>query len=109
MAVARRWNKTPWKSWPRWPDKPPVMYTQLVEEEYMPPPSQEAPLDFIEIILVDEVGSPVSDTAYELKMPDGQVVSGKTDRQGKCWAPQMPSGSCEFVVQGLDESSWNSA
>jgi hypothetical protein len=109
VAVARCWNKTPWKDWPRWPDKPPVTYTKIHEEEFAPPPSEVTPNDFIEVLLVDDAGSPMADTAYELKMPDGQVASGKTDRKGKCWVPQMPSGSCEFALTGIDEGIWKSA
>ena len=76
------------------------------ESEEAPPPQVEAPLDFIEVLLVDDSGSPVADVAYHLKMPNGQVTSGQTNHQGKCWVPRTPAGSCELTFTNLDGTAW---
>jgi len=63
-------------------------------------------LDFIEVSLVDDTGSPLADQAYELKLPDGRVVAGTTDHRGRCWTPQTPSGACELKFPSLDPTAW---
>ena len=78
-----------------------------VEGPYVPEPwESDVLLDFIEVVLVDEDGAPVPNVAYQLKLPDGKVVAGQTNHNGKCWTPKTPSGSCELTFPKLDGAVW---
>lgn len=59
------------------------------------------PTDFIEVVLVDDSGAPVTNAQYEIRLPDGRVINGRTDAQGKAWAPPTPTGSCEVSFPKL--------
>jgi hypothetical protein len=60
----------------------------------------------IDVVLVDGADSPLANVAYQLKMPGGRVVSGKTDGEGKCRVPEIPPGSCQFTLTGVDGGLW---
>ena len=60
----------------------------------------------IDVVLVDGADSPLANVAYQLKMPGGRVVSGKTDGEGKCRLSQIPAGPCQFTLMDVDGGAW---
>lgn len=54
--------------------------------------------DWIEIRLVDESGAPVPRAAYELRLPNGTMLTGRLDAEGKLYLDDLPVGLCELKL-----------
>lgn len=80
------------------PVRPPHEPEDIVEED-----------DWIEVLIADEDGEPVSGVAYELELPDGSVRRGRTNRFGIARCGPIPSGTCKLTLPELDESAWAKA
>jgi hypothetical protein len=71
-----------------------------------PCPRRE-PEYWIEIELNDDEGLPVADAAYKVKLPDGQIVEGFLDGQGRERLAGLQSGGqCEVTFPELDQAAW---
>jgi hypothetical protein len=82
------------------------------DQESPPPaksPSTSKELTWIEIQLVDAGGKPVPGIAYEIKLPDGSLQSGKLDALGKARREQIVAGQCEVRFPDLDGGDWRPA
>jgi hypothetical protein len=66
-------------------------------------------LTWVEIQLVDAGGKPVPGMAYEIKLPDGSVQSGKLDALGKARREEIIPGQCEVRFPELDGGDWKPA
>lgn len=74
-------------------------------------PVQRCPLQqtehWIEIELNDDDGQPMSGVAYRVKLPDGQIVEGCLDADGRERLSGLRSGgACEVCFPELDEAAW---
>lgn len=104
-AMARRWNKTPWKDWPRWPDKPPVQYTKAPEvEEPLPPAESTEKSSWVGFQVVwDENDTPVADVSlvveHRATSRRNDVTILETSADGRVRLETQPTGSevrCAF-------------
>jgi len=59
--------------------------------------------------LVDENGKPVKNERYEVKMPDGSVMTGFLDDNGKALIDSSKEGNCEVSFPDLDKDEWKDA
>jgi len=66
-------------------------------------------LTWIEIRLVDSAGKPVGGVGFEVKLPDGDVKSGKLDDSGVARFDQIVPGQCEVRFPELDGGDWKPA
>lgn len=97
MAVSRRsWNKTPWKDWPRWETKPPVVYLEKKEEP------EDAPFDpgprqgWFELRVVrDDDGTAVPYLSIDVKSPGGSTRSETTNADGLIHMNGVDDGVCD--------------
>ena len=68
----------------------------------------DVPLDqitFFKVKLEDEDGVPFADEAFELKLVDGSVISGRTDADGRVASTPVPRGRCRLrLVFGAPDS-----
>lgn len=58
----------------------------------------------IEMIGMDD--NPVPDEAYEIELPDGTVVKGKLDDEGKATHDSPTPGECLVTFPDLDQDAW---
>lgn len=65
--------------------------------------------DWIEIVLHDLDGEPVAGARYELTLPDGRVIHGRTDRHGLARHEGVPSGACSLSFTAYDGGDWDHA
>lgn len=59
----------------------------------------DVPLDqitFFKVKLEDEEGVPFADEAFELKLVDGSVITGRTDAEGRVKSTPIPRGRCRL-------------
>ncbi len=77
-----------------------------VVEDLLPPGTEEETEDYIEFVLRDPEGKPVSQVAfldYEITLPDGRKRAGKLDADGYAHVGPIPSGQCEIEFVGLED------
>jgi hypothetical protein len=72
-------------------------------------PGTSKELTWIEIQLVDAGGLPVPGMAYEIKLPDGSLRSGKLDAVGKARHEEIVPGQCAVRFPDLDGGDWKPA
>jgi hypothetical protein len=84
--------------------------TGTLAAQQSPPIDESRPAQtWIEICLVGEDGSPVGGEPCRLRLPDGQVITARTDAAGILRVDDLPAGSCEVCFEALDESAWEPA
>ena len=66
----------------------------------------EEKLHWIGIRLEDADGNPVPEESYEVKMPTGEVVSGRLDAEGRARIEGLPEGKCEVNFPELHDGEW---
>ena len=83
----------------RGPDQPP---------EHKPDKDKKS---WIEIEMVYESnGKPVSGVAFEITLPDGEMVaSGTLDEKGHARVEGIDPGSCQVSFPDLDKEAWEEA
>ena len=82
-----------------------------------PPPPRHNPSSddnkdkkhWVEIVLVDDAGQPVTGESFEIKLPDGSVATGTTDEKGKGRVENIDPGSVEVSFPELDKDAWEPA
>ncbi|MCI0635816.1 MAG: hypothetical protein L0206_18145 [Actinobacteria bacterium] len=57
----------------------------------------------VSFVLLDEAGKPLADRPYEVVLPDGKKLAGRTDAQGKALAKGVPPGPVRIRYP---EESW---
>lgn len=61
----------------------------------------------LEIELVDEDDEPVASEPYRVELPNGDVVNGRLNAQGKAMLTGIvDSGNCKVTFPNLDEATW---
>jgi len=78
-------------------------------EEEQEEESEEEPTHFISFELKYEDGTPVPDEPYKVKLSDGTVKTGKTDKDGKVRIDGVPEGQCEVNYPRIDKDQWRKA
>jgi len=65
--------------------------------------------DWIGIQLKDEQGNPIPDQLYKIKLPDGTIIEGYLNSEGKAEIKGIPQGQCEVCFPEIDEDQWRPA
>jgi phage protein D len=73
-----------------------------------PAPAQrpQPPPNWIEIELKDESGRPLPGTYYQVKTPDGRILDGNLDGQGKARVEGVKPGQCKVSFPEIHETEW---
>lgn len=77
--------------------------------ETQPPPADEGPAEetaWIEVVLVGEDDAPIAGERYRLELPDGRVVEGRTNADGRVRLDGIAGGECALTFVDLDETAW---
>lgn len=82
--------------------------TETEQDEQQEEKEDEA-THFISFELKYEDGTPVPDEPYKVKLSDGSVKSGKTDKDGKVLIEGVPNGKCEVNYPRIDKDQWRKA
>lgn len=64
---------------------------------------------WIALELVDGDDEPVSGVRYEIRLPNGVVVTGRTDQLGRGYVSNTPLGQCTIVLPDCDRELWSRA
>lgn len=68
------------------------------------------PTHTLEIELLDPEGHPFPNAAYAVELPDGEVVRGQLNAQGKALLTGIHgSGNCKITFTGYDQDAWECA
>jgi len=68
---------------------------------------EEKKTSWIEIELVDEIGQPVPNEAYEITAPDGTTIrKGNLDKNGQAHVAVREPGTCQITFPKLDAAAW---
>lgn len=65
-----------------------------------PPPESPRPSagpTFIEVLVTDKEGKPVTNQKYRMRLPDGSVQEGKLDGRGRIFLSSIPPGVCDVM------------
>lgn len=86
-----------------------------IEVEEAPPAPVPAPAvpvakkTWIAIQLVDMDGKPIQGERFRIELPDGRVIEGTTDADGKGGASDIEPGTCKVTFPDLDSDAWEQA
>jgi hypothetical protein len=61
---------------------------------------------WVEFLVVDMEGNPVSDHNYLVMLPDGSLHEGKLDKSGKVRFNGIDPGTAVFTLTDLDQDAW---
>ncbi len=62
---------------------------------------------WVGIELKDDEGNPVPNEAYKVKLPDGKIIGGRLDKEGKAKVEGLPEGSdCEISFPRIHGDEW---
>ena len=64
---------------------------------------------WVEVELVDENNKPVPNRAYRVKLPDGSVMTGNLDDQGKVRFDSIIPGTCQIEFPDIHLKEWQPA
>lgn len=71
---------------------------------------QPSPVHWIEILLSGEDGNPVPWEAYAVELPDGELVTGYLDGNGRARIENIATaGECQVRFPLLDQDAWERA
>jgi len=72
------------------------------------PPAQEMQATHtLELAMVDDDDQPVANEAYRVELPDGMVIEGQLDAQGRALLTGIEdAGNCTVTFPRLDEAAW---
>ena len=62
---------------------------------------------WIEIALLDEKGNPVAGQSYQIRLPNGTVVTGSLDSRGLARVEGIDPGTCKVTFPDLEKKAWN--
>jgi uncharacterized Zn-binding protein involved in type VI secretion len=75
-------------------------------EEDKPAPPEKIEKGNLDFALLDDEDNPIEGVNYEVKLPDGNIRKGKTDKDGKVSLKGIPTGSSDVSFPELDQSEW---
>lgn len=80
------------------------------EEKKKEKESQEEEEDthYIDLELKDADGNPMGGEEYCVELPNGKIVSGYLDDEGKAHLDGIPSGDCKVSFPGIHDDEWQS-
>ena len=61
---------------------------------------------WVEIAMVDKEGNPTPGQDYEIKLPDGSIVTGSLDERGAARVEGIDPGNCKIRFPSLDKTVW---
>ena len=61
---------------------------------------------WVEIAMVDQEGNPAAGQNYEIKLPDGSIVTGSLDERGLVRIEGIDPGNCKIRFPTLDKTAW---
>lgn len=64
---------------------------------------------FVAFELVDMEGQPVPGEAYRVTLPNGEVIEGVLDADGRVRLGLVLPGDCQFTFPNLDSEAWEAA
>lgn len=77
---------------------------------FVPPaadtPDSEKKPGWVEVVLADEEGNPVSGEPYQITLPDGSVAQGTLDATGFVRVEGFDPGDCQITFPNRDASAW---
>ena len=62
---------------------------------------------WIEILVQDKEGNPVVGQDYEIRLPNGNLITGTTDQRGVARVEGIDAGNCRIWFPSLDKTVWN--
>lgn len=80
---------------------------EIERSRVAPPPDKPIvaePNTWIEVVMLDESGQPVSEEDYKIELPDGTIKEGKVGKDGRAWIEDIPPGECKLSFPQFDES-----
>jgi hypothetical protein len=103
-----------WQLEPRIDERPPLDppevtdLSDLIDPEIEDPPV--LPSHFVEIALVDADDAPVAGQRYQIELPNGTVMNGRTNDAGVARVDGITrAGTCKVRFPDLDEDAWEPA
>jgi hypothetical protein len=91
---------------------PPPAQVETPKQEIPPPiiaPAKKEPekkKTWIEIMLVDMEGKPVSGVRYRITAPTGEITEGTLNEFGQAGVYQIDPGNCKVTFPELDAEAW---
>jgi hypothetical protein len=76
---------------------------------HQPPPPPVTQRTWIEIELVNEMGAPVVNERYTIRLPDGSTRDGTLDTQGRARLDEIDPGTCKICFPAIDQEAWRPA
>ena len=64
---------------------------------------------WVEVQLVDEDGAPVPNRAYRVLLPDGSLMTGTLDAEGKVRFDAIIPGTCQVEFPDIHAKEWQPA
>ena len=64
---------------------------------------------WVEVQLVDDDGAPVPDRAYRVQLPDGSLMTGTLDSEGKVRFDSIIPGTCQIEFPDIHSREWKPA
>ena len=64
---------------------------------------------FIAIVLLGEDDAPIKGEQYRIMLPDGRVIHGHLDAEGKARVDGIDPGQCIVTFPELDREAWSPA
>src|SRR5687768_13696888 len=61
---------------------------------------------WVEIAMLDVEGNPLPGQDYEIKLPDGSIVTGSLDERGTARVEGIDPGTCKIRFPSLDKTVW---
>jgi hypothetical protein len=74
-----------------------------------PPVALEDLKTWVEIELVDDLGKPVPNEKYQIKVPGGATASGTLDANGRARITDLDPGTCDISFPDIDAREWKGA
>jgi hypothetical protein len=71
--------------------------------------SEEEESHWVGIKLKDDQGNPVAGEPFKLKLPDGTIVEGTLDDEGKAEIHGVPEGQSQVCFPKIDKDEWKPA
>lgn len=100
-------------SWSLAPDPPRPMPRQT---RPTPPPPREAPSEpptprptYIDVVVVDPEGRPITDRPWRMRLPDGSIASGMLGPDGRVFLDGIEGGICTLSFPTREERDWRPA
>lgn len=86
----------------------PALKVPPVKREPPPPPPEAPPREtsWLEIELKDEEGAPVAFARYRVDLPDGRIMEGDLDAEGRARVEGVEPGTGKVSFPDLDSPDW---